>query len=430
MRGDERGAVRGAVPRPAPAQATGAAQTRGATPAAHAAPVVTRPGRVLRAFAPGRTEIAGNHTDHEGGVVVAAAIDRGIGAVATPRTDGVVRVESAGYAPVEVCLGERGALEPRPCERETSAALVRGTLAGLAARGLEPRGFDARFDSTLPAGGGLSSSAAFELLVAVVARELAGAQAPSLGPVALAQAAQGAERDFFGKPCGLMDQLAVACGGVVEIDFANPSDPLVTPIGCDFAALGYAVCLVDAGSPHDDLTAEYAAVPVEMRAVARAFGAERLVDVAEADVLAAASRLRRELGDRALLRALHFYREDRLARARARALRASDMAGFLAATRASGASSAMYLQNVSCGGASQPAMVTLVVVDSQIERMRRACGADGACRIHGGGFGGSVQAFVPLERYDEFSAGVESALGAGVCHAVRPGCAGARAWWE
>ncbi len=405
--------------------------------------------RCLEAFAPGRCELAGNHTDHEGGLVIAGTVGEGISAVAAPRPDPLVCVESAGFAPCQVDLSEGGWRDPRPEERVSSQALLRGMLAQLDRAGVPLGGFDARLTTTLPAGGGLSSSAAFELLIGVIARDLfadgtdaarevggqpgedpAQALDAPLGPVALARMGQAAECDYFGKPCGLMDQLAVACGGILEIDFEDPGHPRVSPIDIDFAARGWAVCLVDTGCDHSRFTEEYAAVPREMQAVARLCGAERLGQVPRSLVLERMGDIRSELGDRAFLRAMHFYHEEALTIERSEALRAGDIPRFLTFTRESGASSAMFLQNVSAGGTYQPAMVALALVQSLVNEEALVHGyRRGACRIHGGGFGGTIEAFVGLDGLDDFVRGIEKQLGPATCQVLTIGGKGAHAAW-
>ena len=389
---------------------------------------VTTEARELTAFAPGRTEIAGNHTDHEGGHVIAAAIDAGITARATPRDDDVVRVVSEGFDTVEIDLAKSGALDARPDERVTTISLVRGMLAELRAAGVDVHGFDANLTSTLPAGGGLSSSASFELVIGVIVRDMFASgdgveDSPELGATALARMAQRTECGYFGKPCGLMDQLAVAHGGILAMDLSDADAPRIASIDFDFEAAGLRVCLVDVGCDHSRFTDAYAAVPREMQAVAHLFGARQLCEVSEAEVLAHVVDIRRVLGDRALLRALHFYREERLTQARSRALIAGDVGRFLRATHESGSSSAEWLQNVYAPGVDEPAMVAIALA-------QRVLGGHGAVRIHGGGFGGSIQAFVPTDLLDDFVRLMEGWLGKGCCHVLTVGGRGAESEWN
>lgn len=374
-------------------------------------------GPVLKAFAPGRTELAGNHTDHQHGQVIAATITEGLTAYAQQNDTALIRVASEGYAPF--CVDVRD-LAPHDAEHVSPAALVRGMAAGFDACDVTLRGFDLHVESTLPAGGGLSSSAAFELLVGVTLNALFAQE--SVPPSQMARMAQAAERDFFGKPCGLMDQAAIAHGGIVDIDLADPEEPAVTRIAFDFEAAGYAVLLVDVGCDHSRFTAEYARIPRDMRAVAQLCGARVLGDVVEDMFMERFGQVREELGDRAVLRGLHFYRENDLTRRRALALRLGDMDAFLQATEQSGISSAEYLQNVFCGEGDQPAMVALAIARRQLDGY-------GACRIHGGGFGGSIQAFVPLDRVSAFTAGMERYLGDGCCRMLQIGSRGAHTVW-
>ena len=361
----------------------------------------------IEAFAPGRTELAGNHTDHQGGRVIAAAVDCGIRVALQPNGLDVARVESAGFAPFEVSLLS---LSPVQGERNTSAALVRGIVAGLCAGGVPVAGFDAQVTSDIPAGGGLSSSAAFELALAQ-ALNLAFAGG-SLEPKALARIGQAAERDWFGKPCGLMDQMAVALGGINLMDFSG-GGCATRRIDFDFEKAGLAVALVDTHCDHSAYTDEYAQVAKDMDALARHLGAKALSEVPEGAFMERLADVRADLGDTVALRGMHYYNEMDLVDERCRALERGDAAAFLEATRRSGASSAMYLQNVSAyGRADQPAMVALALAE-------RALAGRGAARIHGGGFGGTVQAFVPLDAYDAFAQAMDVQLGAGSCRRYR-----------
>ena len=374
---------------------------------------------LLHVVAPGRTEIAGNHTDHEGGHVIASAVDRYIVAEVEPREDLVARIESEGYKPFEVDLSS---LDAREDEYGTTASLVRGMAAQVTARSAKPRGFVARVRSTVLSGGGLSSSAAFELMLCEAMRAFWGAG--EISKLEMAQMAQTVERDWFGKPCGLMDQAACAMGGIQHMDFSDAENPRADLIDFDFAAAGYAICIVAVGADHAALTGEYAAVPAEMQAVARELGAERLGQLHESDVLESLSLLRERLGDRPVLRALHYFREERLVDERAEALREGNMDKFLTLTRLSGASSAMYLQNVSVAGApDQPTMFALALADELL-------GERGACRVHGGGFGGTIQCFVPLEKAEVFAASMDAVLGAGACMICSIDHEGVRSTWQ
>ena len=373
--------------------------------------------RVLLVRCPGRTEIAGNHTDHEGGHVIAGAIDRYVTGLFRSNGTKTINLLSEGYDLVSVSLD---VLEPVAEEHGTTKALVRGMAALLARKGLVPAGFDCVLTSDVPVGSGLSSSAAFEV---ELARGMDALWADGdLPREDLALMAQADEREFFGKPCGLMDQASVALGGIQHMSFADPAALVASPIDFDFAASGYAIVLVAVGAGHENLIDEYAAIPREMQDVARLFGRARLCEVSEDDVTRDVSRVREECGDRALLRALHFFREERLVEERAARLGEGDVEGFLRLERLSGASSAMYLQNVSTWGREQDAMVALGLADEiLLER--------GAVRIHGGGFGGTIQAFVPLGMVDGFVSGMDAAFGRGASGVYNIDHEGVSALW-
>lgn len=354
--------------------------------------------------APGRVELGGNHTDHQHGCVLAAAVDLEMRAAVTPNHDGVIRVFSQGFAPVEVALGD---WTPRPEERNTTAALVRGMAAQFVRRGAALTGLDVRVTSQVPVGSGLSSSAAFEVLLGRVFSGLC--CGGSVSPEDVARMGQTAERDYFGKPCGLMDQMASSVGGLVYMDLADPVHPAMERIDCDLGASGYGLFIVDSGADHADLTADYAAIPAELERVCRVFGAEVLRQVDETEFYRRLPAVRAAAGDRAVLRAIHVFDENRRAAAEAEALRKGDFPAFLALVNASGASSWQYLQNVTSGDPRQQALaVTLAVC-------RRALGGQGAVRVHGGGFAGTALAFVPDDRREMFRRTVEQTLGTDKC---------------
>ena len=354
--------------------------------------------------APGRVELGGNHTDHQHGCVLAAAVDLEMRAAVTPNHDGVIRIFSQGFAPVEVALGD---WTPRPEERNTTAALVRGMAAQFIRRGAALTGLDVRVTSQVPVGSGLSSSAAFEVLLGRVFSGLC--CGGSVSPEDIARMGQTAERDYFGKPCGLMDQMASSVGGLVYMDFADPVHPAMERIDCDLGASGYGLFIVDSGADHADLTADYAAIPAELEQVCRVFGAEVLRQVGETEFYRRLPEVRAAAGDRAVLRAIHVFDENRRAAAEAEALRKGDFPAFLALVNASGASSWQYLQNVTSGDPRQQALaVTLAVC-------RRALGGQGAVRVHGGGFAGTALAFVPDDRREMFRRTVEQTLGTDKC---------------
>ena len=357
---------------------------------------------------PGRTELGGNHTDHQRGRVLAAAVSLDILACAAPNGEGRVRFISEGWPALELDLAEPGPIE---AERGSPAALIRGVAGALRGPGRPLGGFDAYAASVLPAGAGLSSSAAFELLAAQIFNSFY--CAGELDAPCLALAAQRAENEYFGKPCGLMDQLACALGGAAALDFACPSGPAVARLPFAPGRHGFALCLIHTGSGHADLTEEYAAVPREMRAVAAFFGREALRGLEEAELLAAAPELRRAVGDRALLRALHFIREDARAALQAEALLRGDFPAFLDLVRESARSSRELLQNIFPAGAvsEQPLALALSLAEAWL-------GGEGAARVHGGGFAGAAQAYVPLDALAGFARRMDAVFGPGSCRAL------------
>lgn len=356
--------------------------------------------------APGRTEISGNHTDHQHGCVLAAAVNLVTVAEVTLNHSGLICVQSEGYPALEVGLNDLSIHEE---EKNTTAALIRGVAAAFSQRGAVLEGFDARVRSGVLPGSGLSSSAAFEVLIGTICNELFFDR--KLSPVEIAQVGQYAENVYFGKPCGLMDQTASSVGGMVFIDFENPDCPVVERIDFDFAAAGHALCIIDSGADHADLTDEYAAIPGELKKVSAFFGKEVLRDIPEADFFAALPELRHRVQDRAILRAIHFYQENSRVQRQAQALRDGDFDTFLRLVSESGRSSWMYLQNITPAGATehQDVAVALALCDTLLH-------GQGAFRVHGGGFAGTVQAFVPLEMLDSFKEGMERILGEGKCH--------------
>ena len=362
--------------------------------------------------APGRTEISGNHTDHQHGCVLAGAVDLETTAEVTLNDTDTIRVYSDGYAPVEVDLRD---LQPRWSERNTTAALVRGVAAAFAQRGAALQGLDAVVRSTVLPGSGLSSSAAFEVLFGTMLNDLFFDS--KLTAVEIAQIGQYAENVYFGKPSGLMDQMASSVGGMVFIDFENPEAPYVEKLNFDFAAAGHALCIIDSGADHADLTDEYTAVTRELKSVCAHFGKSVLRQIPEEDFMAALPVLRQKVSHRGILRAMHVYNENRRVRAQVQALKDGDFARFLALVNESGRSSWMYLQNITPAGAAEHQEVALALALCEHLLQGR-----GACRVHGGGFAGTVQAFVPVDMLNKFKTDVEAVLGAGKCHvlSIRP----------
>ena len=297
--------------------------------------------KVYHFSAPGRTEIGGNHTDHQHGRVIAAAVDMETTAEVTLNGTNVIRVDSGGYKPVEIDLSD---LKIREEEKNTTAALIRGVAAAFAQRGYKLAGFDAKVKSTVLPGSGLSSSAAFEVLIGRILNGLFADNAVSA--IEIAQIGQYAENVFYGKPSGLMDQMASSVGGLVFIDFNDPKMPVVEKVDYDFAHSGYTLCTIDAGADHADLTDEYAAIPAEMKQVARFFGKEVLREVDEKEFYKEIAELRKETGDRAVLRAIHFFNENKRVQLQVRALRNDNFDAFLHYVNESGMASWTLLQNV------------------------------------------------------------------------------------
>ena len=362
--------------------------------------------------APGRTEIGGNHTDHQRGRVLAAAVDLDTRAAVRLNGTDTIRILSEGYPMSVVSLSD---LSPDPAEVNTTPALIRGVAARFVQLGCEVKGFDVYCRSTVLPGSGLSSSAAFEVLVGTVLNHLF--FGGKVTPPEIAMIGQWAENVYFGKPCGLMDQTASSVGNLVTINFGDKDHPLIRPVDFDFSACGHALCIIDSGADHADLTDEYAAVPADMCAVAAHLGKAVLTEVDEAEFYAALPALRDACGDRAVLRAVHFYQENARVPQQVAALEAGDFPRFLELVKESGRSSWMYLQNVIPAGykAHQDMAVALALCEHYLA-------GRGAYRVHGGGLAGTVQAFVPFDLLDTFRAGLDGVLGEGACHvlSIRP----------
>ena len=370
-------------------------------------------GRPERYFsAPGRTEIGGNHTDHQRGHVLAAAVNLDTLAAVRRNGTGQIRVLSQGYP---LCVVDLDRLEPVAEEVNSTPALIRGVAARFAQLGCRVEGFDAYCTSTVLPGSGLSSSAAFEVLIGTIINHLFFDSRVSQPEIA--QIGQYAENVFFGKPCGLMDQMASAVGNLVTIDFLKKDAPVIRPVNFDFSACGHALCIIDSHASHADLTDEYAAIPMEIGRVCRHFGKEVLSEIPESEFYAAIPALRAECGDRAVLRCIHFYQDDARVPRQVAALERGDFGRFLELVKESGRSSWMYLQNVIPAGYKehQDMALSLALCQHYLQ-------GKGAYRVHGGGFAGTVQAFVPFELLDPFRAGIDAALGQGSCHvlSIRP----------
>ncbi len=362
--------------------------------------------------APGRTEIGGNHTDHQRGRVLAAAVNLDTVAAVSPNGTEKIRILSKGYPMCEIDVTE---LTPKEEEINSTPALIRGVAARFAQLGCEVKGFDAYCESTVLPGSGLSSSAAYEVLIGTIINYLF--FDAKVSQAEIAQIGQYAENVFFGKPCGLMDQTASAVGNLVTIDFFDKDHPEIKPVDFDFSSCGHALCIIDTRASHADLTDEYAAIPEEIKTVAEYFGKEVLSEIDEKDFFAAVPVLREKCGDRAVLRAVHFYQENARVPKQVEALEKGDFEAFLGLIKESGYSSYMYLQNVIPAGYKEHQDVALALAMCE-----HFLAGKGAYRVHGGGFAGTVQAFVPFDILEEFRAGIDAILGEGACHvlSIRP----------
>jgi len=355
--------------------------------------------------APGRSEIGGNHTDHQQGCVLACAVSLDAIAAAAPTGNSIVSVKSEGYPDVEVDLTQLNAIEAK---QGTSASLIRGIAARFSELGYQIGGFEAAISSQVPGGSGLSSSAAYEVLIGTIFDGLF--NNGSVAPEELARIGQWAENNYFGKPCGLMDQTASAMGGVTAIDFYDPAAPKIKPLAVDFSQFGYALCIIDTGGSHVDLTDDYAAIPAEMKQVANLLGTTHLRYTTREALIAAMPQIRAQVGDRALLRALHFLADNEKAQLEPAYLAEGNFDAFLNLIRESGRSSWMYLQNLYPSGAitEQPAALALAYCEALL-------GEKGACRVHGGGFAGTIQAFVPIDDCEAFAEKMEALTGPNTC---------------
>lgn len=359
--------------------------------------------------APGRSEVGGNHTDHQHGEVLAASINLDAIAVVRKTQDSIIELLSEGYEKIRVDLSD---LEKKEEEEGTSIGIIRGMVYGLKQNGYAIGGFQAYVTSDVLNGAGMSSSAAFETLVGTVISGLYNHM--EISPVEIAQVAQYAENVFFGKPCGLMDQMACSVGGLIHIDFADPKNPIVEKIEVDFGSYRHSLCITDTKGSHADLTDDYAQIPQEMKKVAAFFGKEFLREVDEKDFYKNIAKLQKECGDRAVLRSLHFFEEEKRVEKEVNALKNGDFKGFLQTVKASGNSSFNYLQNVYTNKdvQSQGVSIGLAVSESILEN-------HGVSRVHGGGFAGTIQAFVEDEFVENYRAMLDSVFGDGSCHVLK-----------
>ena len=359
--------------------------------------------------APGRTEVGGNHTDHNHGRVLAAAVNLDIAAYARKTDNNKAILKSSEYTKIDVV--DLSELERKEEEDGVSAALLRGICARCRELGYTVGGFEAFTKSRVLKGSGLSSSAAFEVLVVTIISHLY--NDGNIDPVTAAQIAQYAENVYFGKPSGLLDQMASSVGGFTFIDFKDPAKPVIQKVDFDITEAGYALCVVDTGGSHADLTGEYAAIPQEMKQVAAFFGKEALRDVEKDQFYRRLGEVRKATSDRAVLRAMHFFDEDPLAEEERNALQQGDMESFQKMILASGASSFQRLQNVFASVSPLQQGLTLALALSQ-----RVLEGKGAWRVHGGGFAGTIQAFVPLDLLEDYRRELESVFGEGACHVL------------
>jgi len=355
---------------------------------------------------PGRTEIGGNHTDHNYGRVLAGAVNMDNIAVAAKNDTNIVSVLSSGYEKFDVDLSN---LSPNKAENFTSASIIRGISSRMKELGFKIGGFDCCIDSGVPVGSGLSSSASFEVLIGAIISHLF--NNGKLDAVQNAIIGQYAENVYFGKPCGLMDQTACAVGGLVTIDFKDPSNPIVKKVNFDFVATGFSLVITDTGGNHADLNDEYASLPIDMKAVAAELGAKVLRQVTLDQVLDITPKIREKVGDRAILRAIHFQNDNQRVVEQVAALEKNDFKSFLSMVIDSGFSSYMYNQNIYPVNNVKEQGVSLALALSDL-----VLKGQGAWRVHGGGFAGTIQAFVPEKLLDKYISTLEHVFGKGACH--------------
>lgn len=358
--------------------------------------------------APGRTEMGGNHTDHQHGRVLAGAVNLDVIACVSLNNENTIRVLSEGHRICEVSLDE---LEPKESEKNSSPSLLRGIVSSFTKLGYNVKGFNAYTTSNVLCGSGLSSSAAFEVLLTTIINNLFCHS--SLSAVKLAQISQYAENVYFGKPCGLMDQTACAVGGIVSIDFNNPSEPIVENINFNFEKHGYKLVITNTGANHSDLTDDYADIPAEMKRVAAFFGKDVLRDVDESQVLAKIPDLRDAVGDRAILRAMHFFADNARVPLQVQALKDDNIGEYFRLVNESGFSSATLLQNI-----YSPSNTSEQSVSIALSLAKRLIGSSGACRIHGGGFAGTIQTYVRIGDLTSYVEQMNAVLGKGSCYVL------------
>ncbi len=359
--------------------------------------------------APGRSEIGGNHTDHQNGEVLAASVNLDAIAIVQPVEEAVVQVVSGDYPLITVDLND---LEKKDEEEGTTLSLIKGVLAGIKEHGGKLGGFKTYITSDVLIGAGLSSSAAFETIIGTIVSGLYNDM--TISAVDIAIIGQYAENVYFGKPCGLMDQTASSVGNLVHIDFADKKNPVIEGVSCDLGKYGYSLCITDTKGSHADLTPDYAAVPAEMRAAAAVFGKEVLHGVTMEELIEKSAEVREKAGDRALLRAIHFVNENVRVQQEVAALKAEDFEGFLRTVKASGDSSYKFLQNVYTNHDVQHQNVSIALAISE-----SVLGDNGVCRVHGGGFAGTIQAFVKNEAVAEYKAVMDQVFGKDACNVLK-----------
>jgi galactokinase len=357
---------------------------------------------------PGRTEVGGNHTDHNAGRVLAAAIDLDILAVVSPSDDDIITIHSDGFANIIINTNETN---PIPEEKFTSAALVRGVSSRLKQLGFKTGGFKALIDGKVPNGSGLSSSAAFEVLIATILNSLYNQN--WIDGITIAKIAQYAENDFFGKPCGLMDQTACSLGGLVFIDFKDFNNPIIEKMDYNFSEQGYSIIIVDTGSNHADMNDDYTALEEEMKTVAKSLGGNVLREISKQKVIENISLLREKINDRAILRAFHFFDDDNRVTEQVNALKKNDLTKFFSLINESGLSSWMLCQNCYSSKCIEKQGISIALtLTKEILKDK------GAWRVHGGGFAGTIQSFVPNHLAVEYKSKMKSLFGAGACHEI------------
>lgn len=366
--------------------------------------------------APGRTEIGGNHTDHQHGRVLAGSVDLDVIAIVSPNEDNVIRVKSSGFPMDEINITD---LSVNPAENGRSSALIRGVCAAIAENGGKIGGFDAYTTSNVLKGSGLSSSAAFEVLIANIINGMFNEH--SIDCVSIAKYSQFAENVYFGKPSGLLDQMASSVGGFTYADFNDPKNPIIEKIDLDISKFGYTLCVVDTGGNHADLTQDYADITIECRMISNALGVDYLRDADKNAFYSRIEELRKTCNDRAVLRALHFFNEDSRVEEQRSALKAGKFEDFLSMVNASGESSYKYLQNLY--SPSNPAEQGLALA---IALTKQYLNGKGACRVHGGGFAGTIQCYIPNDMLNGYREMIEAVFGQGSCVtlSIRPvgGC--------